>query len=151
MLYYFSYLSSHADWGFLRLFNYVSFRAGGAGVAAFLIVLLLGPLTVRLLKKFRATAPSRYGGVVAEFVNEQKDKTPSMGGVLIIFGIIIASVLWMKPTELMFILTGSTLAWFCRRLCQSSLSPARRDSRQDQIAGAVLGSDRCCILALLYP
>ena len=108
MFYYLSNFSSNSTWSFLRLFNYVSFRAGGAGVMAFLLVILLGPATVRMLKKFRATAPSRYGGIVQEFVNEQKDKTPSMGGVLIIAGIIASSILWMKPTELMLILTGST-------------------------------------------
>ena len=80
MFYYLSRFSTDPDWGFLRLFDYVSFRAGGAGVLAFLLVVLLGPATVRMLKKFRATAPSRYGGVVEEFVNAQKDKTPSMGG-----------------------------------------------------------------------
>lgn len=150
MLYYFSYLSSHASWGFLRLFNYVSFRAGGAGVAAFLIVLLLGPLTVRLLKKFRATAPSRYGGVVAEFVNEQKDKTPSMGGVLIIFGIIIASVLWMKPTELMFILTGSTLLLGLLGFADDFAKVAYR--RRDGIPGKIklLGQFSVAIAAVYW-
>ena len=108
MLYYLSHFSDHPQWGFLRLFNYVSFRAGGAGAIAFLIVIIFGPATVRMLKKFRATAPSRYGGIVEEFVNEQKDKTPSMGGILILLGIIISSILWMKPTELMWILVGSS-------------------------------------------
>ena len=109
MFYYLSLLSKNPDLGFLRLFNYVSFRAGCAGALAFLIVILLGPTTVRMLKKFRATAPSRYGGVVEEFVNEQKDKTPSMGGVLIILGITASAILWMKPLELTAILVGSTV------------------------------------------
>ena len=109
MFYYLSYLSTNPDLGFFRLFNYVSFRAGCAGAMAFLIVILLGPATVRMLKKFRATAPSRYGGVVEEFVNVQKDKTPSMGGVLIILGITAAAILWMKPLELTAILVGSTI------------------------------------------
>ncbi|MBE6380741.1 MAG: phospho-N-acetylmuramoyl-pentapeptide-transferase [Lentisphaerae bacterium] len=111
MFYYLSNFSNHPDWGFLRLFNYVSFRAGCAGVMSLLIVILLGPATVRMLKKFRATAPSRYGGVqiLEEFINEQKNKTPSMGGVLILFGIVVSALLWMKPTELMWILTGSTV------------------------------------------
>ena len=100
MLYYLSLFSHNPDWGFLRLFNYVSFRAGGAAATAFLTVILLGPATVRMLKNFRATAPSRYGGVVEEFVNAQKDKTPSMGGVLIIPAIllgIVAGTLLSQP------------------------------------------------------
>ena len=109
MLYYLSNFSNSPEWGFLRLFNYVSFRAGGAGIMAFLLVILLGPYTVRVLKNFRATAPSRYGGVLEEFVDAQKDKTPSMGGVLIIFGIVVSALCWMKTQELMLILVGSTL------------------------------------------
>ncbi|MBE6367739.1 MAG: phospho-N-acetylmuramoyl-pentapeptide-transferase [Lentisphaerae bacterium] len=111
MFYYLSYLSRNPEWGFLRLFDYVSFRAGGAGALAFLLVVLLGPYTVRKLKNFRAMAPSRYGKVeiLQDLVNELKNKTPSMGGILIIFGIVISSLLWMKPLELNWILTGSTL------------------------------------------
>ncbi len=109
MFYYLSLFSSAPDWSFLRLFNYVSFRAGGAGALAFLLVIALGPRTVRLLKQFRATAPSRYGGILEEFVDEQKNKTPSMGGILIILAIVTAAFLWMKPLELSWILIGSTI------------------------------------------
>ena len=109
MFYYLSLFSHNPHWGFLRLFNYVSFRAGGAAATAFLTVILLGPATVRMLKSFRATAPSRYGGVVEEFVNEQKDKTPSMGGMLMILAILLGALLWMRPIELNWIFSGSTL------------------------------------------
>lgn len=109
MFYYLSLLSHHSNWGFLRLFNYVSFRAGGAAALAFLLVIALGPFTVRQLKKFRATAPSRYGGILEEFVDARKDKTPSMGGILILFAITVASFLWMQPRELSWILIGSTV------------------------------------------
>ena len=36
--------------GPFRLFEYVTFRAAGAAITALLLTLLLGPLTVRLLK-----------------------------------------------------------------------------------------------------
>ena len=42
MYYYLSSLST--DWGPLRLFNYITFRAGGAFITAFLIVLLSIPV-----------------------------------------------------------------------------------------------------------
>ena len=111
MLYYLSLLSENPEWGFLRLFNYVSFRAGGAGAMAFLLVVLLGPFTVRQLKKFRMTAASRYSNIkgLEDFVNAQKDKTPSMGGILIVFGIAASALLWMKAFELTWILVGSTI------------------------------------------
>ena len=49
MLYLLSGLSD--SFGPLRLFNYVTFRAGGAWLTAFLLVLLLGNTTVRVLKR----------------------------------------------------------------------------------------------------
>ena len=49
MLYYLSFLSQYPDWSFLRLFNYLSFRAGGAGIMAFLLVVLLGFLVSWLM------------------------------------------------------------------------------------------------------
>lgn len=135
MLYYLSMFSRTPDWGFLRLFNYVSFRAGGAAATAFLTVIILGPATVRLLKKFRATAPSRYGGVVEEFVNAQKDKTPSMGGILIIFAILLAAFFWMRPTELNWILSGSALLLALLGFADDFAKVAYR--RRDGIPGKV--------------
>jgi len=150
MFYYLSHFSDYPEWGFLRLFNYVSFRAGGAGAFAFLIVLLLGPATVRMLKRFRATAPSRYGGIVEEFVNEQKDKTPSMGGVLILLGIAVASVMWMKPHALMWILVGSSLLLGLLGFADDFAKVAYR--RRDGIPGKVklLGQFSVAIGAVVW-
>ena len=49
MLYFLSELK-HL-WGPLRLFEYITFRAGAAAFTAFLIVVLLGSWTARMLKK----------------------------------------------------------------------------------------------------
>jgi len=98
MFYYLSVLNE--EWGPFRLFQYVSFRAGGAAATAFLLSVLLGPLTVRWLKHFRATAPARLEGLVPqELIDRAKDKTPSMGGILIIASIVVATLLWAVPTN----------------------------------------------------
>jgi phospho-N-acetylmuramoyl-pentapeptide-transferase len=72
-----------------------------------LLGFLLGPYTVTMLKKLRATAPSRLKGLVAdEFIDAEKDKTPSMGGVLIILSITVATLLWgelKNPLVLVFL------------------------------------------------
>lgn len=81
--------------GPLRLFEYVTFRAGGAAFTAMLICFFFGPATVRLLKKFRTAAPARLEGLVDEkFIDREKDKTPSMGGILIVASITISTILW---------------------------------------------------------
>lgn len=108
-------LAEYQDsFGPLRLFEYVTFRAGGAAFTAMLLCYLFGPMTVRLLKKFRATAPSRLKGLVSEeFINKQKDKTPSMGGILIISSITISTILWAmlsNPLVVVFLATLLSLA-----------------------------------------
>ena len=85
---------------FLRLFRYVTFRAAGAGAFAFLLVLFFGPFTVRRLRSLKALGLSRVPG--AE-VNEDKIGVPTMGGLLILIGIVVAIVLWAIPNPLVLI------------------------------------------------
>ncbi len=96
--------------GPLRLFKYVTFRAGGALMTSLLIAYFLGPFTVRFLKSLGANAPARLEGLVKEeFVDRRKDKVPSMGGVLIVFSIIISTFLWATPTNPLVIVFVATL------------------------------------------
>jgi len=98
MLYYLSLLSEH--YGPLRLFGFVTFRAGGAAFTALVLSLLLGPFTISALRKFNAAAPSRLKGLVPDqLLDARKDRTPSMGGLLILFAIVVASLLWGAPNN----------------------------------------------------
>ena len=111
MLYYLISLVPDFEETPLRLFNYFTFRAAAALVTATLLGILLGPLTVRLLKK--AVAPPRLEGIVAEeFVDHSKDKTPSMGGLLVVTSIILATLLWGDLTNRLLLLFLCTLAAF---------------------------------------
>ncbi len=100
------YLLENVDlFGFsLRLFGYVTFRAGGAALTAMLFVMLFGPFTVRLLKRYRALAMDRYKAVLPEgFIDQRTNATPSMGGLLMLAGVALATVLWTElfnPTVL---------------------------------------------------
>ena len=109
MLYWLSELSDQ-----LRIFKYLTFRAAGAAMTAMLIVILLGPWMVRALKKFSLIAPLRLQGLVAdEELDLSKAKTPSMGGLLIIFAILISTLLWaLLKSPLVILFIGNMLA-FC--------------------------------------
>jgi phospho-N-acetylmuramoyl-pentapeptide-transferase len=112
MLYYLSQFS-HV-WGPFRLFNYVTFRAGGAAATALILVLIFGPFTIKLLKRINATAPSRHKGLIPdEFIDSSKDKTPSMGGILIVISIVISTLLWAVPTNHMMIVFLFLLISLC--------------------------------------
>ena len=108
MLYLLSGLSD--SFGPLRLFNYVTFRAGGAWLTAFLLVLLLGSTTVRVLKRFNVRAAERLEGLVPpEFIDKRKSGTPCMGGVLLIGAVVFSTLLWAVPGAISGVLAGATL------------------------------------------
>ena len=98
MFYFLSYLQD--SFGPARLFEYLTFRAGGAGFTAFLIVLLLGSFTAKKLRACNAQAINRYAGLLdADKLDKEKEKTPSMGGILIIGAVIISALLWSNLTN----------------------------------------------------
>lgn len=81
--------------GPFRLFDYVSFRAGGAFIFAFAIVLLLGKATAAALRQVNAVSADRLAGLVPdEYIDKSKNQTPCMGGLLLIGAVIISSILW---------------------------------------------------------
>lgn len=97
------------SFGPLRLFEYVTFRSGCAMLTAMLLVIWLGPWVIRKLKQFCVPKSARLEGLVDEkFVDHSKDKTPTMGGLLIIFAIVFATVFWgdlSNPMVLVFLAT----------------------------------------------
>jgi phospho-N-acetylmuramoyl-pentapeptide-transferase len=109
MFYWLSELREY--WGALRLFEYVTFRAGGAAFTAMLLTMFLSPLTIRLLKQFNATAPCRFQGLMDEkFIDRAKDKTPSMGGLLIVTSIAVSVLLWNRlDNDIPLVLLGAML------------------------------------------
>jgi phospho-N-acetylmuramoyl-pentapeptide-transferase len=77
--------------GFLRVFQYLTFRAVMAAMTALLIGLALGPWVIRRLAELKIGQPIREYGIQSHLV---KHGTPTMGGVLILLGIAVSTVLW---------------------------------------------------------
>ena len=78
---------------FLNLFNYLTFRAGGALFTSLIISFLLGPYLINYLKKFQKSGqPIRKEGPATHIV--KKIGTPTMGGTLILFSLISSVILW---------------------------------------------------------
>ncbi|HEX7637196.1 MAG TPA: phospho-N-acetylmuramoyl-pentapeptide-transferase [Burkholderiaceae bacterium] len=77
--------------GFLRVFQYHTFRAVMAALTALLIGLAFGPWVIRRLTELKIGQPIREYGVQAHLV---KRGTPTMGGVLVLIGIAVATLLW---------------------------------------------------------
>ncbi|MBP7088283.1 MAG: phospho-N-acetylmuramoyl-pentapeptide-transferase [Candidatus Omnitrophica bacterium] len=77
--------------------RYITFRSGCAFVTSFIIVFLLWKLTLKYLKRLKIIEKiDMYGHVHLESLYGGKKGTPTMGGVLIIFSILISVIIWMR-------------------------------------------------------
>jgi phospho-N-acetylmuramoyl-pentapeptide-transferase len=79
------------QFGFLRVFQYLTFRAVLAAMTALLIGLAFGPWVIRRLAELKIGQPIREYGVAGHLA---KSGTPTMGGVLILIGIGVATLMW---------------------------------------------------------
>ena len=79
------------DYGFFRVFTYITFRAVMATMTALLLGLVFGPWVIRKLTAMKVDQAVRTNGPQTHLA---KVGTPTMGGVLILIGIFISCVLW---------------------------------------------------------
>jgi len=77
--------------GFLRVFQYLTFRAVLAAMTSLIIGLAFGPWVIRRLTELKIGQPIREYGVQAHI---KKGGTPTMGGVLVLIGIGVSTLLW---------------------------------------------------------
>ena len=77
----------------LNLFRYITFRTGGAIMTALMVSFLLGPPLIRWLRfRQKGGQPIRSDGPESHLLT--KKGTPTMGGVLILVAIAVATLLW---------------------------------------------------------
>lgn len=79
------------EFGFLRVFQYLTFRAVMAALTALLMGLAAGPYFIRRLAALKIGQPIREYAMQTHI---SKGGTPTMGGVLILFSIAVSTVLW---------------------------------------------------------
>ncbi len=79
------------EWGFLRVFQYLTFRAVMAAITALLIGLAFGPWVIRYLAALKMGQPVRQYAMQTHLA---KQGTPTMGGLLILIGIAASTLLW---------------------------------------------------------
>ncbi|WP_201833313.1 phospho-N-acetylmuramoyl-pentapeptide-transferase [Microvirga zambiensis] len=77
----------------LNVFRYITFRTGGATATAFLLVFLFGPWMISLLRLRQGKGqPIREDGPQSHLLT--KRGTPTMGGLMILAGVLISTLLW---------------------------------------------------------
>lgn len=107
LTYLFEYLNS-LNFPGTRLFNYISFRAVCALMGSLLITLFYGKKIINFIRKKQITETIRELGLKGENI---KEGTPTMGGIIILAGIIIPTLLFAKLNNIYIILLLVTTVW----------------------------------------
>ena len=108
MLY--SFLISLVDqFSALNVFRYLTFRTGLAVMSSMIIVFLIGGPFIKFIESHKITGPIREDGPLDHII--KKVGTPTMGGVLILIGILFGTLLWANLNNsyiwvLLFVVTS---------------------------------------------
>ena len=82
-----------------NVFRYITFRTGGATATALLFVFWFGPAIISALRlKQGKGQPIREDGPQSHLLT--KRGTPTMGGLMILSGTLVATLLWANPRNL---------------------------------------------------
>jgi len=92
----------YPEWGFLRVFQYLTLRAVMAAATALVIGLAAGPAVIRRLQSLKIGQPIRGYGMESHL---SKSGTPTMGGVLILIAITSSTLLWVD--------LSNRFVWIC--------------------------------------
>jgi phospho-N-acetylmuramoyl-pentapeptide-transferase len=113
--------------GVLNVFKYITFRTGGAIFTALLFVMLFGPGIIDLLRvKQGKGQPIRDDGPKTHLL---KTGTPTMGGLMIIAGVTVATLLWAHlGNPYIWIVLGVTLSYGAIGFYDDYLKVTRRTS-----------------------
>ena len=76
----------------LNVFRYLTFRTGLSVMSSMIIVFLIGGSFIQFIQSHKITGPIREDGPIDHIV--KKVGTPTMGGLLILIGILFGTILW---------------------------------------------------------
>ncbi|MDR0597271.1 MAG: phospho-N-acetylmuramoyl-pentapeptide-transferase [Treponema sp.] len=109
-----------------NVFQYLTFRGSYAALTTLLLSFVFGPRIIEALRKFKIGQSIRKDGPSTHLV---KSGTPTMGGALIIFSTIIATLLWMDlDSEKVWITLGSFTAFGAIGFIDDFLKVRRQNS-----------------------
>ena len=109
MLYYlFEFFEKQYNLTGASLFQYITFRASVAVILSTSFSMLFGKKFIEFLKKKQIGEPIRDLGLIGQI---EKQGTPSMGGLIIIFGTLLPVLLLAKLDNIYILLLISTILW----------------------------------------
>jgi phospho-N-acetylmuramoyl-pentapeptide-transferase len=106
------WLSAFSDViGPLNVLRYITFRTGGSMITALVFVFLFGPSIIDHLRLRQGKGqPIRSDGPQSHLIT--KKGTPTMGGLMMLFGIVVSTLLWANPANrYVWIVLGVTVTF----------------------------------------
>lgn len=111
MLYHLLYPLKDLWFGF-NVFKYVTFRAAMASITAFLLSVIIGPIIIRALRRFKIGEFPRKQHVEKLYeLHKHKEGTPTMGGIIIILSVVISVLLWGRLDNRLVVLCLISVLW----------------------------------------
>lgn len=112
----------------LNVFRYITFRTGGALITSALIVFMCGPMIIDSLRIRQGRGqPIRADGPQTHF---KKAGTPTMGGLMILSGIVISSLLWANLANVyVWVILMVTLGFGAIGFCDDYLKVTKRSHK----------------------
>lgn len=104
----FEYLHKHYDFPGLRLFQYLTFRSSLSIILSLFITTVYGRRIIDYLRRKQVGETVRNLGLEGQI---QKQGTPTMGGIMILMGILIPTLLFANLTNIYVILMIITTIW----------------------------------------
>ena len=80
------------QYSFFNVFKYLTFRTGLSVITSLVVVFIIGGPLIKIFSENMITGPIRQDGPIDHII--KKSGTPTMGGVIIIIGIIFSTLLW---------------------------------------------------------
>ena len=108
MLYYLLY-PLHTEYSFFNVFQYITFRTIYATLTALIMSFIIGPWFIRKLARHQISERVRRDGPER---HSEKEGTPTMGGSLILFSLIVPTLLWADLTNPFIWIVTLTTAMF---------------------------------------
>jgi phospho-N-acetylmuramoyl-pentapeptide-transferase len=104
------YLAAHVPFlSFLRLTDYLSFRAIAAALTSVVLTMLLCRRLIRLLHRRSLIDQARITSLPS---SSDKRGTPTMGGAVIVGSVVLSSLLWCNPTRASVLWVLAAFLWF---------------------------------------
>ena len=150
----FSFLTSLVEqYSFLNVFKYLTFRTGLSVVTSVVVVFLIGGPLISIFAKNQITGPIRQDGPIDHII--KKSGTPTMGGIIIIIGMISGTLLWSDLSNiyiwiLIFVSLGLGLLGFIDDLLKIKLKNSRGLNSKMKFFGQLVISAIALLILIKY-